>query len=252
MQAPRLGRRTWLLLASGLLTVAALALALYDLSLVRSAQARNTPESSQSRSLGLRAERTDGVLKLTWNPLIEALRTADHVDLRIDDGDHQSRLRLTPGQVHGGTLAYSPSTDNVVFHLEALDRNHHAASETLQVVQSRTPREPQPGDAPQQLAIEVNSPQRGTADRSPRTARAISARQVSDRMPGTLIVRGTLLRDTPVDVRIPVDRYGRPTGASSETASRHSGGVFHRLTGWGKKTARLWPFHGKDQSDQSR
>ncbi len=168
----KLSRKRWFLFLSVLLTAGALVLGIYDFTFLRSKQERT---GTERRSLGVKAERVGGDLKLIWNPFADSLKNASQAELQIDDGPHQNRLLLTRSQVRGGTV----------------------------------------------LRIST---------------------------PGTFVVRGALLWDTPVDLRIPVDSYGRPVGAVSETTAQN-GGVLHHLARLGKKTARLWPFHNREESE---
>jgi hypothetical protein len=72
---------------------------------------------SLAPSLGLRAERQNGDLKLTWNRESPTIEDASSGVLSILDGNSRRDLSLTASQVRGGSLLYSPSSDQVQMQL---------------------------------------------------------------------------------------------------------------------------------------
>ncbi|MDQ6759389.1 MAG: hypothetical protein M3Z32_05910 [Acidobacteriota bacterium] len=196
-----------------------------------------------ARPLGLRSERAGDQLRLSWNPKLAPLNTSPEAELLIEDGTHRTQLLLSPDQIFRGNVTYSPYTDNVVFRMKAFDRNHKSTDEILQVIQSRATPELETA-ASQTAAIPLE--QAGVADRrSIAPARAVSSQRPAT-IPGTMVVRGTLVRETPIDVRIPVDSHGRPLHTTSSEETRKSGGLLHSVAKVGKAPGRLWPFrhHG--------
>lgn len=254
MELQKSGSKRWFLIFCCILTAGALALGMYDFTLFRS---KRESTAAQQASFGLKAERVGNDLKLTWNPRVEPLKTASQANLQIDDGQYHKDLVLRANQIRGGGIIYSPLTDNIVFHLKAVDKNHRASSETLQIVQP-TGQVAESAWPPPELPVADGSKGLGQAPNNAahrRTERQrTQARHLSEPLEpsgsaqdaaGSVIVRGTILRDTPVSVRIPVNSEGRPLREEPETTART--GLFHRISSLGKKTAHLWPFRNKEE-----
>jgi len=232
--------------------VGAVGLALYVFSVIRSTHASSSA-GYQERSVGLHAERQGNELKLAWNAQSPALKTAPEANLGIEDGAHKTHLNLTRSQIRQGSVKYAPYTDDVIFHLKAFDGAHNSSEETLEVLQSRSPAvaAPEANDIREPVPVST-PPETGAADRAKDKMRAESA---PESIPGTMIVRGVIVRDTPVDVRIPADSRGRPAqGVSPDPVpqTHKRGGIFHQLAKIGKAPAHLWPFHHRGDKDSSR
>lgn len=235
------------LILSGILSVGALLLALYVFSIIRSAHA-SQPQLPQ-RSLGLRAERRGNALRVTWDPRSPALQGVPEANLSVDDGPLTSQFRLTQSQIREGGIHYTPQTDSVVFHLTARDQNDKSSVESLQVLQAKGPSAPPPDDVPEPAPTPIVAAPKtgtGTADRR------IAAPSTAANVPGTVVVHGYMERGTSVDVRIPVDSQGRPMEQIASDPPHKRGGILHHLSKLGKASARLWPFHHREETDSSR
>ena len=88
-----------------------------EITAVRSAPTNRVPPVS----LGLSVSHINSGLTLSWNPAVPALRTAREAELVILDGNHTSRLFLSPDQIRGGNVIYAPFTPAVTFTLRAQD-----------------------------------------------------------------------------------------------------------------------------------
>jgi hypothetical protein len=93
-------------------------------------------------SLGLRAERQNGDLKLTWNRESPAIAGAASGVLSILDGDYRRDLSLTAAQVRGGSLLYSPSGDQIQMQLAVSGQTGDSA-ESVIVILPKTGAPPQ-------------------------------------------------------------------------------------------------------------
>jgi hypothetical protein len=129
--------------------------------------------------LGLASDRSGADWKLTWNPSAVPFAHAASAELRIEDGNHETQILLSPAQIRSGSIVYSPFTADISFRLRAYDGERLSVPETLRVLDS------------QPLFEAANTPQSGYAERSslrrPRTA-------VTRTAPGSVIVQAATLR----------------------------------------------------------
>jgi hypothetical protein len=77
------------------------------------AQAAYTPGH-----VALNVSRDGRMLRLAWDHNAVAVRQADHALLHIIDGNHQTNLNLSPGELNTGTPSYWADTPDVTFRLE--------------------------------------------------------------------------------------------------------------------------------------
>jgi proteasome lid subunit RPN8/RPN11 len=68
-------------------------------------------------SLGLRAERQNGDLKLTWNRQSAAVLSATSGVLEIGDGNASRKIPLDPSQIRNGSILYAPTTGQIQMQL---------------------------------------------------------------------------------------------------------------------------------------
>jgi protein TonB len=88
-------------------------------------------------SLALRVERNAGQLLLSWNREATAVKAAQAAVLSIMDGDHKEDIKLELGQLRGGSIVYSPITNDVSFRLEVTDSKGQSTNETVRVIAGR-------------------------------------------------------------------------------------------------------------------
>jgi hypothetical protein len=124
-------------------------------------------------SLGLASDRSGVDWKLTWNPSAAPFAHSTSAELRIEDGNHETQILLSPAQIRSGSIVYSPFTADICFRLRAYDGERRSVPETLRVVDS-------------QPLFEAGYAERSSLRRS-RPAVARNA-------PGSVIVQATTLR----------------------------------------------------------
>lgn len=77
----------------------------------------SAPEASSLPSLALHAKRQNGDLELTWNRESALTATATSGVISIQDGKSERRIPLDATQVRGGSLLYSPTSDEILMQL---------------------------------------------------------------------------------------------------------------------------------------
>jgi protein TonB len=98
-----------------------------------------TPQTAASAPLpamGLQAERQNGDLRLTWNRNTPVISTATSGVLSIQDGTAHREIPLQPSQVQGGSILYSPVSDQVQMQL-SVTGSAGSAVETVIVINPR-------------------------------------------------------------------------------------------------------------------
>ena len=73
--------------------------------------------SSSPPSLALHATRQNGDLELTWNRDSAFIATATSGVISIQDGESKRQIALDSTQVRGGSLLYSPTSDQILMQL---------------------------------------------------------------------------------------------------------------------------------------
>ena len=97
-----------------------------------------TVSLSETR-LGLRLERSGSDWRLSWNPNAPVIAKATKGHILITDGSVQRFLELDSSDLRGGTIIYTPLTNDIVMRLE-VDKVDSAATDTESVrVVSATP-----------------------------------------------------------------------------------------------------------------
>src|SRR5579872_2529332 len=76
------------------------------------------PEASMESGLSLKLQRVGNDLQLSWNPTAAAIVDSAKGRLLINDGSLQKTVELGLSDLHGGTVIYSPMTNDVVMRLE--------------------------------------------------------------------------------------------------------------------------------------
>jgi hypothetical protein len=84
-------------------------------------------------SIGLQAERQHGDVKLTWNHESSAILSATSGLLSIQDGDVQREIHLDSTLVRGGSLIYSPISDQIQMQFK-VQGPQEAPTETVIIV----------------------------------------------------------------------------------------------------------------------
>jgi TonB family protein len=93
-------------------------------------------EAIMDSRLGLKLDWTGTDWRLSWNPDAPALLKATKGQLFVTDGTMQKTVDLDASDLHGGTIIYSPLTNDVVWKLQVTDANDSAAliSESVRTV----------------------------------------------------------------------------------------------------------------------
>ncbi len=107
----------WTIGALGIAVLLAVGIFHFRSSVTTEGPARQA-ELSKDSSLGLRFEREGSDLRLSWNSDSPALLRASEGRLLITDGNLRKTIDLDASDLRGGTIVYSPLTDDVVFRLE--------------------------------------------------------------------------------------------------------------------------------------
>ena len=85
--------------------------------------------------LQLRADRQGQQLVVTWNRDGNLVKTADKAVLAITDGAQKEEIQLDAGQLHSGSIVYTPVTGDVSFRLEVTDtKQSKSRSEFIRVL----------------------------------------------------------------------------------------------------------------------
>jgi hypothetical protein len=90
-------------------------------------------------SLGLQAERQNADLKITWNRESAAISNATLGVISIKDGDSRRTISLEAAQVRGGSLLYTPVSDQVQMELAVATPTGNAAESVLVVLPTMGP-----------------------------------------------------------------------------------------------------------------
>lgn len=72
------------------------------------------------RALGLRAQRQNGDLEITWNRESEAIRTATSGTLTVIEGSGLREIALDSSQIRSGSILYAPTGDQVQVDLTVI------------------------------------------------------------------------------------------------------------------------------------
>ena len=91
------------------------------------------PKQSAGLSLGLHARRQNTDLELTWSRDSALIAVAQSGVIAIQDGKSKREIPLNAAQVHGGSLLYSPSSDQITMQLMVMTPEI-TATETVMVV----------------------------------------------------------------------------------------------------------------------
>jgi hypothetical protein len=92
------------------------------------AVAARPPASAPDRRphVPLKVQRDGASIRLLWDRNSVAIPKGAKAILYINDGEHQSQLKLDPKEVRSGLVSYWPETDDVTFRLEVLAPDHTA------------------------------------------------------------------------------------------------------------------------------
>jgi proteasome lid subunit RPN8/RPN11 len=84
--------------------------------------------------LGLRAERQNGDLMLTWNRQSAAVLSAASGLLAIKDGDASRNIPLDPSQIRNGSILYVPTTAQIQMQLTVSDPQETTSESVLVIL----------------------------------------------------------------------------------------------------------------------
>ncbi|MGE5646784.1 MAG: hypothetical protein ACM336_13430 [Acidobacteriota bacterium] len=129
----------------GVAALTLLALAALEYQVVRFFSHR-TPAAAAAEAdyaPALRIERNGDFLQVNWNRNAPSILHARRAVLEITDGGSSKELRLDPGQLRNGSVAYSPTSGDVNFRLELVGAKT-TVTESLRVVEGAARR---PGQA---------------------------------------------------------------------------------------------------------
>jgi hypothetical protein len=95
-----------------------------------------SPSASQSSShpsMALHARRQNGDLELTWSRESALIATATSGVISIQDGESKRQVDLDSSQVRGGSLLYSPTSDQILMQL-TVTTSADTATESVMVI----------------------------------------------------------------------------------------------------------------------
>jgi hypothetical protein len=118
----------------GIAALVLLGIAGLEYELVRFFSRRAPAPTEADYAPALRIERNGDYLQVNWNRNAPSILQAKRAVLEITDGGYSKALRLDPGQLRTGSVAYSPASDDVNFRLELVGANA-TVSESLRVVE---------------------------------------------------------------------------------------------------------------------
>jgi TonB family protein len=137
---PGIGKKWQWLLAS--LAVAALfAAGFFGLPGERALTSLATKsEPAVDSHLGLKLDWTGTDWRLSWDPNAPALLKATKGQLFVTDGTLQKTVDLDASDLHGGSIIYSPLTNDVVWKLQVVDADSspEPVSESVRIVSGRS------------------------------------------------------------------------------------------------------------------
>lgn len=99
----------------------------------------SAPAPAPPPSFGLEAERQGGDLKLAWNRASAAISNATSAVLSIQDGDARRTIPLQAAQVRGGSILYTPVSDQVQMELAVVSPSGNSAESVLVLLPKRGP-----------------------------------------------------------------------------------------------------------------
>ena len=96
--------------------------------------------ASLNAGFQLKAERSNGQIRVSWNRDAKAIRSAHNAVLSISDGSKTEDVPLDPTQLLAGSIMYSPLSTDVAFRLEVKDGTSDAGhSESIRVPPAAMP-----------------------------------------------------------------------------------------------------------------
>lgn len=103
-----------------------------------------TPPPRATSFMDLQAERQNGDVKLTWNRNSSVISDATSALLSIEDGPVKREIHLDALQVHGGSILYTPISDEVQMQLAVVDPAATAVESVIVVLPATGPARVQP------------------------------------------------------------------------------------------------------------
>jgi TonB family protein len=142
--------RTWLSVWAAAGAIAALA----SFVLLRERTARPVASVTQTanNSLGLRLERHGTDWQVSWNRNADSVLKAIGGHLSITDGQGRKDLDLEPSELRGGSILYTPITNDVVVRLQLVGGSSESpASESVRIIGGIAA--PPPVEKPPEVAL---------------------------------------------------------------------------------------------------
>jgi protein TonB len=200
------------------------------------------PPAATPHAIGLSAERQNDDLKVTWNRNSASVVAAISGALSIRDGNSRREMLLDAAQVRGGSILYSPVSDEVQIALTVYGPVS-SSTESVIVINPRAGvpqvRVVSPPPAPARQTVEPQAPL-GSASRqavkpfTPPTAQPAPkpAQSVPDAPPtlpgpatGPVSLAGSYIAETPR--LLPLDRQPLPAVARESAAQTGAPEVYH-------------------------
>ena len=124
----------WILAAAGLMLLLMIG-SYYELRTSPPSQPTSSVLQPTDADLGLKLDRVGNDWKLSWNSTAPAILKATKGQLLITDGGVQKTLNLDVSDLRGGTIVYSPLTDEVTLRLRVDGSDStESLSETVRAV----------------------------------------------------------------------------------------------------------------------
>jgi len=124
---------------------------------LRSLQSAQSPapqtQPAPIQRLGLRAQRQNSDLEITWNRESEAIRTATSGSLTVIDNNGLREIALDASQIRGGSILYAPTGDQVQADLNVVGPQGNTTESVIVLLPRTGPLQVQPVAPKRTLAV---------------------------------------------------------------------------------------------------
>jgi hypothetical protein len=120
----------------------------------------------QHDSLRLRADRSGKQCKVSWDTNTAPLIDATTVTLVVEDGPQRTEQSLSTAQIQTGYATYPARTNDVLFQLEAVDKDGNRTSGSVRIIQVRRVSKSTQAQENTRTRRNESQPAEGAADRS--------------------------------------------------------------------------------------
>ena len=198
----------------------------------------NTPPKAESRisispsnphpSMALHAIRQNGDLELSWNRESPLIAAATSGVISIHDGNAQRQVPLDSAQLRGGSLLYSPTSDQILLQL-SVTTSSETVSETVTVILPKTGEArtyPQPVRSPAGAALPTPPPPESSTGQSGKAVRHSSVGKGAFQAHPRLY-RNRRCRDSfpAAPIALPAVPHRRPRASPVEPGSSRQAGA---------------------------